>query len=269
MLDQFILNAAQRGYKSAAWSGELQGFRFRSWLYQMAAGKDLVKRRPGIDDCWYCPKNVQDEIHKWMDKYFDLYNNEYGADWETLRADIENVIKEKGVQLILLDNLMAIDFDGVASDNDLQTRFIKDLKELAKRENIHIILVCHPRKENSFQLLRKESIAGTANLTNLCDNLLILHRVGRDFEKRAKEFLGEETVQKLLEFDTVMEVAKNRSQGVVDLFIGLYYERETRRMKNEQAENIIYGWREIPTPAPIFPEDLPEDLPEDTMWYNN
>ena len=269
ILDQFILNAAQRGYKSAAWSGELQGFRFRSWLYQMAAGKDLVKRRPGIDDCWYCPKNVQDEIHKWMDKYFNLYNNEYGADWETLRADIENVIKEKGVQLILLDNLMAIDFDGVASDNDLQTRFIKDLKELAKRENIHIILVCHPRKENSFQLLRKESIAGTANLTNLCDNLLILHRVGRDFEKRAKEFLGEETVQKLLEFDTVMEVAKNRSQGVVDLFIGLYYERETRRMKNEQAENIIYGWREIPTPAPIFPEDLPEDLPEDTMWYNN
>lgn len=269
ILDLFILNAAQRGYKSAAWSGELQGFRFRSWLYQMAAGKDLVKRRPGIDDCWYCPKNVQDEIHKWMDKYFDLYNNEYGADWETLRADIENVIKEKGVQLILLDNLMAIDFDGVASDNDLQTRFIKDLKELAKRENIHIILVCHPRKENSFQLLRKESIAGTANLTNLCDNLLILHRVGRDFEKRAKEFLGEETVQKLLEFDTVMEVAKNRSQGVVDLFIGLYYERETRRMKNEQAENIIYGWREIPTPAPIFPEDLPEDLPEDTMWYNN
>ena len=269
ILDQFILNAAQRGYKSAAWSGELQGFRFRSWLYQMAAGKDLVKRRPGIDDCWYCPKNVQDEIPKWMDKYFDLYNNEYGADWETLRADIENVIKEKGVQLILLDNLMAIDFDGAASDNDLQTRFIKDLKELAKRENIHIILVCHPRKENSFQLLRKESIAGTANLTNLCDNLLILHRVGRDFEKRAKEFLGEETVQKLLEFDTVMEVAKNRSQGVVDLFIGLYYERETRRMKNEQAENIIYGWREIPTPAPIFPEDLPEDLPEDTMWYNN
>ena len=164
---------------------------------------------------------------------------------------------------------MAVDFDGAASDNDLQTRFIKDLKNLAKRENIHIVLVCHPRKENTFQLLRKESIAGTANLTNLCDNLVILHRVGRDFEKRAKEFWGDTTVQKLLEFDTVMEVAKNRSQGIVDLLIGLFYERETRRMKNEQAENIIYGWRETPTTAPIFVEDLPEDLPEETMWYNN
>jgi hypothetical protein len=75
-------------------------------------------------------------------------------------------------------------------------------------------------------------------------------------------------VQKLLEFDTVMEVAKNRSQGVVDLLIGLYFEKETRRMKNEQAENIIYGWRETPTEAPIFDDDLPEDLPDDA-WYNN
>ena len=267
ILDQFVLNAAQRGYKVAAWSGELQGFRFRSWLDQMAAGKDLVKPRPGIDDCWYCPKNVQEEIHKWLDQYFDLYNNEYGSDWNNLRADIEAVIKQNGVQLVLIDNLMAIDFDGVASDNDLQTRFIKDLKEMAKRENIHIILVCHPRKEQSFQLLRKESIAGTANLTNLCDNLVILHRVGRDFEKRAKDFFGEDKVQKLLEFDTVMEVAKNRSEGVVDLLIGLYYEKETRRLKNDPAENIIYGWREKPTEAPIFDDDLPEDLPEDT-WYN-
>jgi hypothetical protein len=90
--------------------------------------------------------------------------------------------------------------------------------------------------------------------------------VGRDFEKRANDFFGADKVQKLLEFDTVMEVAKNRSEGVVDLLIGLYYEKETRRMKNEQAENIIYGWRETPTEAPIFTEPL-EDMP-DEVWYN-
>lgn len=266
ILNQFALNAIQRGYKVAAWSGELQGFRFRSWLDQMAAGKDLVKPRPGIEDSWYCPKNVQEEIHKWLTGKFILYNNDYGAEWNNLRADVEEVIKNNGVQLVLLDNLMALDLDGPSSDNDLQTRLIKDLKELAKRENIHIVLVCHPRKEQSFQLLRKESIAGTANLTNLCDNLVILHRVGRDFEKRANDFFGADKVQKLLEFDTVMEVAKNRSEGVVDLLIGLYYEKETRRMKNEQAENIIYGWRETPTEAPIFTEPL-EDMP-DEVWYN-
>ena len=151
----------------------------------------------------------------------------------------------------------------------MQTRLIKDLKELAKKENIHILLVCHPRKEQSFQLLRKESIAGTANLTNLCDNLLISHRVGRDFEKRAKDFFGEEDVQRMMQYDAVLEIAKNRSQGIVDEVICLYYEKETRRLKNDPAENIIYGWRETPTEAPIFKEDLPEDLPDfDNVWYN-
>ena len=269
ILNQFILSAVQAGYKAAAWSGELQGKRFQSWIDQMAAGKDYVKQKVGYEDFYYAPKQVCDEIHKWLRGKFWLYENDYGSEWENLKADIIDKIHENGVNLIVVDNLMALDLDGAPSDNDVQTRLIKDMKTLAKRENVHIILVCHPRKEQSFQLLRKESIAGTANITNLCDNLLIIHRVGRDFEKRAKDFWGENEVREMLDYDTVLEVAKNRSNGVVDHIIRLYYERETRRMKNEQAENIIYGWREIPTPAPIFPEDLPEDLPEDTMWYNN
>lgn len=269
ILNQFALSAIQHGYKVAAWSGELQGQRFQSWLDQMAAGRDLVKRKTTPYEFFYAPQNVCAEIHKWLDGKFWLFNNEYGSEWELLQEKIRDIVKEKGVQLILLDNLMALDLDGPSSDNDLQTRLIKDLKELAKKENIHILLVCHPRKEQSFQLLRKESIAGTANLTNLCDNLLISHRVGRDFEKRAKDFFGEEDVQRMMQYDAVLEIAKNRSQGIVDEVICLYYEKETRRLKNDPAENIIYGWRETPTEAPIFKEDLPEDLPDfDNVWYN-
>ena len=159
---------------------------------------------------------------------------------------------------------MALDFDGAASDNDVQTAFIKDIKNLAKRENIHCVIVCHPRKEQSFQLLRKESIAGTANLTNLCDNLFIVHRVGRDFERRAKDFFGDMVVQQMLAYDVILEVAKNRSQGVVDYTLGLYYEKETRRILNDPAENVVYGWEEELVQAPIFPED--EDIP-DEVWY--
>ena len=29
-----------------------------------------------------------------------------------------------------------------------------------------------------------------------------------------------------------------------DLLVGLYYEQESRRLKNSMAENIIYGWQE-------------------------
>lgn len=268
LLNQFILSAVQAGYKIAAWSGELQGKRFQSWIDQMAAGKDLVREKAGYVDFYYAPKNVCDEIHKWLRGKFWLYENDYGSEWNNLKVDILDKVHENGVHLVIVDNLMALDLDGAPSDNDVQTRLIKEMKAMARKENIHIVLVCHPRKEQSFQLLRKESIAGTANITNLCDNLLIIHRVGRDFEKRAKDFWGETVVQNFLQCGSVLEVAKNRSNGVVDHIIGLYYEKETRRLKNEEAENIIYGWRETPTEAPIFKEDLPEDMP-DEVWYNN
>ena len=260
LLDHFILNAVQRGYKVAAWSGELQDFRFQAWLDQMAAGKSYVVQKFGFSNLFYVPKATAEVINKWLDGKFWLYNNDYGAGFDQLFADIKECVQQNGVQMVLLDNLMAMDLDELdGSENERQTKLIKEIKSFAKKENVHVILVCHPRKEQSFQLLRKESIAGTANLTNLCDNLLISHRVGNDFEKRAKDFFGEEQVRRLMEYQLVLEIAKNRSLGIVDQIIGLYYENETRRIKNEIAENIVYGWKEEPVQTSSDPyEDLPE-----------
>lgn len=265
ILDTFALSAVQRGYKVAMWSGELSDYRFQSWLDQMAAGRAYVKKKAGYENLYYCPKMTAEKIHGWLKGNLRLFNNDYGTEWSTIRQIMDKAISE-GVQLIMLDNLMAIDMES-PSDNDAQTSLIKELKNVAKTRNIHIILVCHPRKEQSFQLLRKESIAGTANLTNLCDNLLIIHRVSRDFEKRATEFWGKENVAECMKYNVILEIAKNRSMGVVDDLTGLYYEPETRRVLNRPDENIVYGWNEEVTPAPLFTEeDKPKsngDIPDD------
>ena len=191
LLNHFALNAVQRGFPVGVWSGELQDFRFQSWLDQMAAGKAFVKQKPGFDNLYYAPKNVSEKINEWLDGKLFLYNNEYGSDWSQLFSDIKEAVEKFSLKMVMIDNLMALNLDSYDGEkNDRQSRFINDLKTYAKKANIHVILVCHPRKEQSFQLLRKESIAGTADLTNLCDNLLISHRVGNDFEKRAKDFFG-------------------------------------------------------------------------------
>lgn len=263
LLDHFILSAVQRGYKAAAYSGELQGFRFQQWLDQMAAGKAFVKQKPGFDGLYYAPKMVADKVNAWLGGKFFLYNNDYGNKWSLLYEDIRECVEKNGVQIVFVDNLMTIDLDNMEGEkNDRQSRFINNLKEFAKRSNIHIVLVCHPRKEQSFQLLRKESIAGTADLTNLADNLIISHRVGKDFERRAKDFFGEVKVAELMEYNLVLEVAKNRSFGVVDYLIGLYYEPESRRVKNSMTESIVYGWNDEPTQVEITTEDVPDEI-----WY--
>lgn len=255
LLDNIILNVIQRNYKVACWSGELQDFRFQSWLDQMAAGKNYVRQATGYEDLYFAPQDVCKQVNEWLKGKLFLYNNDYGNKWNQLFADIQEIVESQGVSVVVIDNLMALNLTYNGEKNEKQTQFINDLKDYAKRKNIHVILVCHPRKEQSYQLLRMESISGTADLTNLCDNLFIIHRVGRDFERRAKEFFGDWVIDNYKKYDVVLEVCKNRSYGIKDFLVGMYYEKESRRLKNDIAEHIVYGWQESG-------EDMPLDIYE-------
>lgn len=266
-IDCVVLNAVQRGYKVGIWSGELQDFRFQSWIDQISAGKNYVCKKEGYENYYYAPKNIANQINKWLEGKLFLYNNNYGSKWQQLFADIKTLVENEGTQLIVLDNLMALQIDSYDGDKyTQQTRFINDLKEYAKAKNIHVILVCHPRKEGGF--LRKESISGTADLTNLADSVIIIHRIGKDFEQRAGEFFGKDKVIPYLKYNSVIEVCKNRSMGVIDLLVGMYFEVESRRLKNEISENIVYGWQE--QPAQLTFEPTPEsDVSDLQDIYDN
>lgn len=245
-LNCLSLNVIQQGFKVGIWSGEMQDWRFQGWMNQMAAGKNNVRKKAGFDNLYYAPKDVCDKIDNWIDGKLYLYNNSYGSKWEQLFNDVKELVDKEGVQLIILDNLAALCIDGYDSGTYAnQTKFILDLKDYAKQKNIHVILVAHPRKQNDF--LRKESISGTADLTNIADNVFLIHRVGNDFEKRAGEFFGADKTSQYMAFSNVLEVAKNRQMGIVDHLVGMYYEMESRRLKNEIAEYVVYGWQDNAT----------------------
>ena len=253
-LDCLALNVIQQGFKVGIWSGEMQDWRFQGWINQIAAGKTYVKKKQGYENLYYVPNSYSERIEGWLDNKLFLYNNAYGSRWQQLFNDIKELVEEQKVQLIILDNLAALsiaDYDGEKYSR--QTKFILDVKDYAKQKNIHIILVCHPRKENFF--LRKESISGTADLTNIADNVFLLHRVGKDFETRAGEFFGKDKALEYMQFGNVLEVAKNRQFGIVDHLVGMYFEMESRRLKNSVAEHIIYGWQE---------QGVQEELPQAT-----
>lgn len=264
-LDCLALNVVQQGYKVGVWSGEMQDWRFQSWINQIAAGKNYVQRKSGYDNLFYVPKATCDKIDSWLDDKLFLYNNSYGSNWQQLFNDIKELVEQKGVHLILIDNLAALnisDYDGEKYTK--QTKFIIELKDYAKQKNIHVILVAHPRKQNDF--LRKESISGTADLTNIADNVFLLHRVGKDFETRAGEFFGKEKAAEYLQYGNVVEVAKNRQFGIVDHLVGMYYELESRRLKNHIAEHIVYGWQE---PSDIQEERTPYTEIDNEMFTQN
>ena len=243
-LNCISLNAIQRGFKVAMFSGELMKEKVKVWLNQVAAGREFVKKVYGYDDFYYVPKDVTAKIDGWTKDKIFLYDNKYGRNWSRLLESIKTVVEQKDVNLLILDNLMTLDLDSFSGDkNEKQSSFVNSLADLAKQANIHIILVAHPRKSLTF--LRREDIGGSGDITNLADNVYIIHRCNKDFEKRAPEFLGQDEVNKITQYDgfsNVVEVCKNRFVGSVDNIFGYYYEPETKRFMGSKTEHVVYGW---------------------------
>jgi archaellum biogenesis ATPase FlaH len=266
-LNNLSLNIINYGYKVAIWSGELVASRLKGWINQLAAGKNYVQKVQGYDEFYYAPKHISDRIDSWTDGKLFLYNNKYGTRWKQLMSDITNLIESEGANLVVIDNLMTLNLEDYEGDNNKkQSQFILAICDFAKKYNVHIILVAHPRKQTDF--LRKESISGSADLTNAVDNCFIIHRVNKDFETRGKDFFGTVRIAEMLQYGNVLEVCKNRSFGKVDLLCGMYYEIETRRFKNDIAENINYNWQEEPKPVPLIQNREPErDYMSDYQQY--
>jgi hypothetical protein len=197
-----------------------------------------VVRKPAdmyVDDA------AQQKIAKWLGNRFWLYNNKYGNNFAEIIKGFETKIEENELDLLVLDNLMAFDISDLGNTKwDAQTQFVLSLTELAKRRNIHIAFVAHPRKSMGF--LRFDDISGSGDLGNAVDDAFIVHRNNNDFKRFTKDMFGWKEDNPIYEGTNVVEIVKDRDGGNQDVFIPLYYETETKRLKNEKSENIIYGW---------------------------
>ena len=248
-LNTLLLNIIQQGGKAALWSGELRPDILKTWIQMVAAGKSNLRLSNYDDGKYYVPNAIADKIDEWLDGKFFLYNNDYGNSWQQIFHDMELLLKA-GVKVFALDNLFSLDIDILDGDkNNKQKELILQIKEFAKKNLVHIILVAHPRKVTSF--LRKNDISGTSDLQNAVDKIFIIHRVNNDFFRSGAEFFGESEINHYRGYGNVIEVCKERLYGIVDLMVGMQYEVESRRFKNTMDENIHYGWEERPVQSTI------------------
>lgn len=254
-LNTLLLNIINQGTKAALWSGELRPDVLKAWLQMTAAGKNNLRVSSYGDGKFFVPTNIGEKIDAWMDGRFFLYNNEYGAKWEQIFHDMELLLKA-GVKVFALDNLFSLDIDILEGDkNSKQRELILQIKEFAKKNQVHIILVAHPRKVTTF--LRKNDISGSSDLQNAVDKIFIIHRVNNDFFRAGAEFFGQSEIQRFQGFGNVIEVCKERMYGIVDMMVGMHYEIESRRFKNSPEERVIYGWEEPPQQSSVFDAHYP------------
>ena len=244
-LSQLSLEVVNGGKKVALFSGELHESKVLDWLQLQAAGKAFTIPTQW-ENYFYVAPFVKPYINQWLEQKMFVYNNNYGNKVDDLLAAVSHCIKTKGVDIVILDNLMSIDLGATNfNKNEKQTEFIHSIVALAKQNDVHIALVAHPRKSQGF--LRKDDIAGTYDLTNAVDNVFIIHRVNRDFKRLSQLTLGLPADHPIYEYYNCIEICKNRDLGYQDELIGLYFEKESKSFSCDKTHK-DYGWLELLPP---------------------
>lgn len=243
VISEMCLDCVESNNNVGVFSGELAPKNFMRWMNLQAAGKGYVEPTQ-FEGYYNVQRRYQKEIADWLGTHFWLYNNEYGNNYTAIMEQFEKKIEENKLDLLILDNLMAFNISNLGeSKYDAQTGFVLSLQSLAKRKNVHIMFVAHPRKALGF--LRLDDISGTGDLGNAVDNAFIVHRVNNDFIRLSKQMFGWKNDNALYNATNVIEIAKDRDGGMQDYFIPLFYEKESKRLKNDKAENKIYGWNKM------------------------
>lgn len=169
-----ILDAIDKRKKVLLVDGEHD----RNMLYN-----SLIKKVIGYDGSLYNavkwnyrtlfePKQpVLDLLTKWFGEYLCIdfkYEQKGFRSFEDIYNEYLKAAKEKGIKLIVFDNLMSLLDSTQAEMNAKQSKFMKMCTELAKAADLVIVLVAHP---NGTAEKGKEidyyQISGTADLPGL------------------------------------------------------------------------------------------------------
>lgn len=256
LLTGWMLNAIQDGQTVICYSGELTDRNFMRWLILQAAGKTYTVRSEKYKDYYTVPKKTEAEIAGWLGEKLWLYNNLYGNNFQRVYDHLLKQAEEKKADFIVVDNIMALDLSPADQNKyEAQTKFIFMLKKLAAITNSHVLFVAHPRKAVGF--LRLDDVSGSGNIGNIVDNAFIIHRNNNDFKNKTKaEFRYPDTWEGYLGSNAI-EICKNRDMGMQDVFVPLWYEPQTKRLKSSFAENIVYGWDKFGGYTVVHDEEVP------------
>ena len=177
MASMFIAEALAQGVNSMIYSGELPNVNVKNWIDRQLIGKAILTNSE-IDRCnaWYRGR---------LFVYDDTDLTDEDNETEALIEIMEEAVIQKNCKLILIDNLMTAMEESAPTNDALyrkQSEFVGKMAKMARRLNIVILLVAHPRKSFSTYL-DNDDVSGSADITNKASIVMSYSRVIHDKEE--------------------------------------------------------------------------------------
>lgn len=200
-MSQLVFEALKQEQRVLIYSGELTASHFKVWLDLQVAGADniITTQNEYGDKEYSLAEETIKKINKWYrDKVF-IFDNSYAGNEENggLIKTIENAIIYYDIKLVCIDNLMTVLH--INKNEDLyraQSEFVRELKQIAMKYNVAVLLIAHPKKSNNPEF-NNDDVSGSSDITNFVDVIMAYER-NQDINYK---------------FDALLSVTKNRLTG--------------------------------------------------------
>ncbi|WP_343100995.1 DnaB-like helicase N-terminal domain-containing protein [Romboutsia sp. MSSM.1001216sp_RTP31141st1_G3_RTP31141_220114] len=222
ILNQIIANTIQNNHKVFIYSGELPSYQLMEWFVRTVVNGYHLKEYENKQGEKY--KDVTDYswelVLEWVKDKFFVYGQDSKATENNLLMTIEYLHNKKGVRLFILDNMMTIQSDGSKDKYSKQEDMAINLKSLAKKYGLVIILVAHPNKGSSQNNEHSMyDVSGASEVVNLADHVIKTIRNKKDDEDKS--------------FITIL---KNRTTGKQNIIFQTYFDNERKRFYIDGSE---------------------------------
>ena len=262
LLTQLACNSLDNDISTWLFSGELPNGVEKSWFNYIFAGPrnitDAISRRG--NPYKKISTTTLAEINKTYKGRWHIYRDDYDNTLDKLIASMTDTVRKYGARCLILDNFMCIDTETSEEELRSQTDTIKKLIEFAKKYQVAVILVCHPRKMDAGTNVGIYDIAGTSNIVNLAHRTIGLRRVTDAERENAAKY--SEKRRQLLKYDVIVTVVKDRMFGRQNIDVGLYYDPASRRFFSDMDEydrRFSGDKKEYKEPLPLPPQLLAEE----------
>lgn len=262
LLTQLACNSLDNDIGTWLFSGELPNGVEKSWFNYIFAGPrnitDAISRRG--NPYKKISTTTLAEINKTYKGRWHIYRDDYDNTLDKLIASMTDTVRKYGARCLILDNFMCIDTETSEEELRSQTDTIKRLIEFAKKYQVAVILVCHPRKMDAGTNVGIYDIAGTSNIVNLAHRTIGLRRVTDAERENAAKY--SEKRRQLLKYDVIVTIVKDRMFGRQNIDVGLYYDPASRRFFSDMDEyDRRFSWdkKEYKEPLPLPPQLLAEE----------
>lgn len=252
ILNQIIANSLYYKIPVFLYSGELPQKKVMAWFKMTVANSEDIKEytdeygatKYGLDV--EASKLIQD----WSKDLYIFNDNEKPSEANLINT-IKYLNREKGVKLVVLDNLMTMITDDPTNDEyTKQKHLANSLKKLAKTYNLVIILVAHEKKKNKDDKrngVDMFDVLGASEVVNLADYVLHSQR----------NIIKSKETGEIIADTSGIYISKNRIEGIQGVGMDTIFDKTRKRFYTEGGNELRRDYCYRSKYEQVKAEDMP------------